>query len=199
MEIDNELENKTKEQKTPFKKLGTERQTAEERRVSILAAAITEFANYGLHGASTENVAKRAGVSQPYIFRLFGTKKDLFIAACEVVTGRIITIFRTAAEANPANSLEAMGMAYAQLLRQREELLLLLHSYAACADKDIQQVVRQDFGRVYQYVATASGAGEVEMQRFMAQGMLSTIITALDLAALQNQEQWAAALLKTDL
>jgi len=66
------------------------RMTAHERRTSVLAAAITEFARSGYAGTSTEAVASRAGISQPYLFRLFGTKKDLFVATYELVSDRII-------------------------------------------------------------------------------------------------------------
>ena len=56
------------------------RSTAQERRAELLAAALSEFAIGGLHGTSTEAIAKRAGISHAYLFRLFGTKKQLFIA-----------------------------------------------------------------------------------------------------------------------
>ena len=159
----------------------TERLSAEERRATILAAAVVEFASYGLHGTSTEAIAKRAEISQPYIFRLFGTKKDLFLATCLLVDQRILALFRAAAEANPANALEAMGEAYEQLLRQRDELLVLLHSFAACKDPEIQQVVREGFAEIIQYVRQASGAPADQLWQFMAFGMLGTITSAIDL------------------
>ena len=56
------------------------RLSAEERRDEVVAAAVTEFSQGGLAGTSTEAIARRAGVSQPYLFQLFGTKKELFIA-----------------------------------------------------------------------------------------------------------------------
>src|ERR671932_68935 len=70
--------------------VGTERKTADERRAEILEAARAEFADRGLDGASTDTIARRAGISQPYLFRLFGTKKELFVACddedvCSVV------------------------------------------------------------------------------------------------------------------
>ena len=66
------------------------RMTASERRTAVLAAAITEFARSGYAGTSTDAIATRAGISQPYLFRLFGTKKDLFVATYELVSDRII-------------------------------------------------------------------------------------------------------------
>ena len=58
----------------------TTRQTAEVRREAVLEAAAAEFSRKGLHGASTDAIAKAAGISQPYLFRLFGTKKELYFA-----------------------------------------------------------------------------------------------------------------------
>jgi AcrR family transcriptional regulator len=68
----------------------TERKSAEVRREEILEAAVKEFAYGGLHGTSTERIAQRAGISQPYLFRLFGTKKELFIAANQRCFGRVL-------------------------------------------------------------------------------------------------------------
>src|SRR6266571_6871148 len=92
------------------------RHTAGERREEIVTAAMAEFALGGLNGTSTEAIARRAGVSQPYLFRLFGTKKDLFLAAVERGFDRVEAAFRRAAEAHPENVLEAMGKAYGTLL-----------------------------------------------------------------------------------
>src|SRR3989475_10301618 len=73
------------------------RHTAEQRREEVLAAAVAEFAIHGLHGTSTEMIAKRIGISQPYIFRLFPSKKDLFLAAIDQCFDRVEAAFRNAA------------------------------------------------------------------------------------------------------
>ena len=92
------------------------RQTAEERRTAVLAAAITEFARSGYAGTSTETIAARAGISQPYLFRLFGTKKDLFVATYDLVGLRIINELTAASEGLEGEEAKiAMGEAYLQL------------------------------------------------------------------------------------
>src|SRR5919108_1773933 len=101
-----------------------QRKTADERREEILAAALEEFGEHGLHGTSTDAIARRAGVSQPYLFRLFGTKKELFIAAlhrCFRVT--LETFIRAAEGKRGEEALLAMGKAYRELLQDREKLL----------------------------------------------------------------------------
>src|SRR4051794_26954943 len=95
----------------------TERKTKEERRGGILDAAMLEFAARGLHGASTEDIARRAGISQPYVFRLFGTKKDLFIAVVNRCFRDTLERFQRAAEGRRGEAaLAAMGEEYVQNL-----------------------------------------------------------------------------------
>src|SRR5438552_13235600 len=103
----------------------TERKTAQERREEIVEAAFAEFADKGLHGASTDAIARRAGVSQPYLFRLFGTKKDLFIAAVHRCFRLTLETFMRAAEGKRGDeALHAMAQSYRGLLDDRQKLLM---------------------------------------------------------------------------
>src|SRR4030088_1915937 len=80
------------------KKGGDSRHTAEERRAEVLQAAVAAFALHALHGTSTEMIARRIGISQPYIFRLFPSKKELFLAAIDQCFDRVEEAFRNAAD-----------------------------------------------------------------------------------------------------
>ncbi len=173
------------------------RKSAEERREAILEVALTEFARAGFHGTSTEAIAAAAGISQPYLFRLFGTKKGLFLAVVERCFGRTLATFEEAARrANPSQDpnavLRAMGKAYIDLLADREMLLVQLHAYAACADPDVEALVRRGYGEIYELVQRTSGAGPDETRRFFATGMLLNVIAALNLG--QAPEPWAKRL-----
>src|SRR3954449_13474744 len=120
-----------------------QRKTAEARRDDILDAAMGEFAERGLHGASTEEIAKRAGISQPYVFRLFGSKKDLFKAATARCLRETLETFQRAAEGKRGEeAFEAMGDAYMQLLADRTRLRAQMQAYAACDDPEIREIVR---------------------------------------------------------
>src|ERR671937_2046816 len=114
----------------------TERKSAEERRESVLAAALQEFAERGLDGASTEAIAARAGISQPYVFRLFGTKKGLFKAVVSRCFRETLELFQRAAEGKRGRpALEAMGRAYREeLLPDKTRLRAQMQAYAACDD-----------------------------------------------------------------
>src|SRR5215210_137212 len=135
------------------------RKSAAERREEIIAAAIGHFAVSGYTGTSTEAIARDAGISQPYLFRLFKTKRELFLACHEVCHGRIVETFRAAArDAPPAARLEAMGQAYVQLLDDRTMLLFQMQSYTATADPEIQAQVRARYGELVQEVGRLTDA-----------------------------------------
>src|SRR5438552_17860016 len=124
------------------------RQTAAERRESVLDAALVEFAEHGLHGASTDAIARAAGISQPYVFRLFGTKKDLFKAVVARCFRQTLELFQRAAEGERGEAaLHAMGRAYTeQLLPDRTRLLAQMQAYAASDDPEVREVVRNGYG-----------------------------------------------------
>jgi AcrR family transcriptional regulator len=171
------------------------RQTAETRRADILAAAATEFGHNGLNGTSTEVIARRAGVSQPYLFRLFGTKKALFLATLERGFDRVRRTFEDAAAgaaAGGTDPFEAMGHQYLELLADRDELLLQMHGYAACADEEVRECVRRRFGELWTWLATLPGGDQARVQSFLATGMLLNVAAAMDLHAIHEKEEWAA-------
>jgi len=161
--------------------------TADERRDAIVAAATEEFATGGLVGASTEAIARRVGVSQPYVFQLFGTKKELFLAVVGSCFSRIILTFEGAAtrwtpEADECDTrLGAMGLAYKRLLADRTLLMMQLQSYAACSDPDVRADVRAGWARLYRRVVEVSGASREEIHEFFAEGMLLNLGAAVGL------------------
>ena len=166
--------------------------TADERREQILLVAVAEFAHGGLSGTSTETIAARAGVSQPYLFRLFGTKRDLFLASVTRGFQRVRDAFVDAAAADePAGStaLERMGLAYAELLADRETLQCQLQAYAASGHPEIQPVVRRHYAELHGLVRRLSGAEPEELTDFFAKGMLMNVAAALDYPELVSAER----------
>ena len=164
----------------------TTRISKEERRREIIEAATREFAVGGLHGTPVDAIAKQVGVSQPYLFQLFGTKKALFIAAVQRTFERTVAAFRTAAaeageDASQADILMAMGVAYQHLLDDRSLLLMQMQAYAACGDEEIRDVVRDEMLRLVNFVQSASGAPEAAIREWLAYGMLMNVVAAMDL------------------
>ena len=151
--------------------------TAEERHGQLIKAAVTAFTTAGYAGTTTDQVARLAGVSQPYVIRLFGTKQQLFVATVRFAAGRVEQVFRDAAARQP--DLESLGMAYDGLIAEREVITVLLHGFAAGADPVIGPVVRETFGRVYELVRELTGATPDEARDFLAAGMLCTVLGAM--------------------
>jgi AcrR family transcriptional regulator len=173
----------------------TTRKSAEERREQVLEVAMEVFAEHGLSGASTDDIARRAGISQPYLFRLFRTKKELFIAAVERCLRETREIFERAAQGKSGkDALEAMGDAYGELIRSNPNRLRgQLQSYAACEDPEICAVVRRAFGEIVDTVERASGVDEETLSMFFARGMLINVVAAMGL--LDAEEPWAKKLM----
>ena len=159
------------------------RKSAEVRREEILAVALEHFAAGGYHGTSTDVIAREAGISQPYLFRLFRTKRELFLACNDRACEKVLESFRrAAADASPGEELHEMGCAYMdELLPDRHAILMMMQGYAATADPEIREHVRNRYGQIVTEVSELSGATPDEVWSFFATGMLLNIVAALDL------------------
>jgi AcrR family transcriptional regulator len=174
----------------------TERKSATERRDEILEAALVEFAKHGLDGGSTEAIARAVGISQPYVFRLFGTKKQLFIATIERCMRGTLEMFHTASAGLKGDeALHAIGEAYTERLATDPTYLhSQMQAYAACDDPEIREVVRRGYGELVEYVERVSGAPSERISHFFAKGMLLNVIASMDL--LEAPEGWAQRLIE---
>jgi AcrR family transcriptional regulator len=173
----------------------TTRQTAEERRVAVLAAATTEFARKGLHGASTEDIARIAGISQPYLFRLFGTKKQLYLAAAKQAVDHLYAVFADAAAGKSgAEALKAMGETYEVVMADRDRLMLMLKCWASCDDPEICEAVRRSWRDLVDLAERASGASPQEVSAFFSKGALLTILMGME--AFTRPEPWSNRLIE---
>src|SRR5215217_7466471 len=170
------------------------RKSAEQRREEILAIAVRHFAEGGYRGTSTESIAREAEISHPYLFRLFPTKRQLFLDCSDRACAHVAEVFRrVAAEVPPEQRLERMGRAYIEeLLPERHEIQLLMQSYAAAGDPDIQPHVRARYGQLVEEVAALAEVEPGETFTFFAHGMLLNIIATLDVPAIAGTERWAA-------
>jgi AcrR family transcriptional regulator len=171
------------------------RSTAAERRDDVLDAALAEFAERGYEGASTEDIARGAGISQPYLFRLFGTKKELFKASVARCFRETLDLFQRAAEGmRGEDALHAIGQAYQrQLEEDRTRLRAQMQAYAACDDPEIRAVVRAGYGDLVAYVRRVSGADWPTVWHFFATGMLLNVLASMHID--DEPEPWMQDLL----
>jgi AcrR family transcriptional regulator len=160
----------------------TTRQTAEVRREAVLEAAAGEFSRKGLHGASTDAIAKAAGISQPYLFRLFGTKKGLYLATTRLKMEEVYQAFERASRGKTGEeALHAMGDTYRQLIEDRERLQLMLQCFAAAEDPEIREELRRVWRDMVELVERVGGGTPDEISAFFARGMLLNVLNAMRL------------------
>jgi AcrR family transcriptional regulator len=170
---------------------------ADDRRYQVIDAALIEFAESGLAGTSTEAIAVRAGISQPYLFKMFGTKRDLFIAASQRCFDNVTERFSEVSQGLAGDdALMAMGESYRGLIADRASLMGQLQMYAACNDPEVRDVARAGFRTLYGFVARVSGAAPELLLEFFARGMLCNVSAALQLGELD--EPWAQVLSMND-
>jgi AcrR family transcriptional regulator len=158
--------------------------TAEERRETVLRTAIGTFAARGYFGTTTTEVAKEAGISQAYVYRLFPNKESLFVAVVE----RCFVQVRGSLEQAVASAtggtdeiLDAMGEAYAKLIADKNLVLIQLHAQAASVSEPaVREAVRHGYARVVEYVRGASGGNDAQVQNFFANGMLCHLIVSIE-------------------
>jgi AcrR family transcriptional regulator len=174
---------------------------AAERREELIAAAVHEFAHGGLHGTPVERIARRVGVAQPYVFSLFPSKRDLFLAALERSFDRVAQTFRDGARdfadgsapADCDDALMAMGRGYKELLVSDRDYLMLQHqSYAACDDDVVRACVRRRYAELVDLARQLSGADPERIDDFFRYGMAFNVAAALGVEDLSVACNWVA-------
>jgi AcrR family transcriptional regulator len=163
------------------------RMSAEERRESVVRAATAEFARGGYYGTSTEVIAKRVGVSQPYLFRLFPGKKAIFLAAAQRCVEDTIRMFEEAAKGlEGEEAVRAMANAYTRVIaEQPEQLLMQMQMYVTVAaaeqagDHELGEEVRAGWMRLWDALHVPLGADVGETTTFLAYGMLINCLVAM--------------------
>ncbi|MFG1806498.1 TetR/AcrR family transcriptional regulator [Streptomyces sp. NPDC049040] len=157
------------------------RKTADERRAEVVRAAVREFSRRGLHGTSTDTIARAVGVSQPYLFRLYNSKLDIFLAAGEHCFRRTSLAFEAAAHGTSGESaLETMSEAYLELAVDRELLMMQMQLYvSASCDEQVREAVSRWWDDLWALVARLTGLPDEAITGFMSSGMLINVRVAL--------------------
>lgn len=170
--------------------------TAEARRETVVASAITVFARAGYASTPITAVAEHANISPAYVFKLFPGKVSLFVAALRSCYERIIEALEDGAaraeSGKPADVLHSMGEAYAALIADRDLLMLQVHAQAATDVPEIAEAVRDGIGQITSLAASRSRGSTAEVQHFLAYGQLCHLLTTVD--AFERDDSWAATL-----
>ncbi|MEO9338637.1 TetR/AcrR family transcriptional regulator [Mesorhizobium sp. SB112] len=170
---------------------------ADERREQILAAALTEFSQKGLHGGSTVNIAQAVGISHPNVFRLYPTKIDLFTAVLEQAFATVARTMLKTGETTKDEPLQAMANAWGVLMDDRELMLILLQGYAASADTKVRELMQGWTRDVFERMEALPSVGTDLAHDFFAAGMLYMIAASMDLPAQTNKVDWIKRFLES--
>ncbi len=159
------------------------RMSGDERREAILAAATRAFARGGYHGTSTDAVAREAGVSQPYVVRMFGTKLELFLEVFERSVRRIQAAFEEVLDAGPfdpesEDDKARMGLAYTELLRDHDFLQVQMHGFSSGGVPEIAAAARRCMGEVFETIQR-TGWDDEQSRDFVAYGMLLNVMISM--------------------
>ena len=154
--------------------------TSELRRPVVAVSAMREFARGGFHGTTIADVAREARISPAYVFKLFPGKESLFVAALEMCFERIVAAISAgaddSADQSPDGLIDAMGLAYAELISDRTLLMLQVHAQSVADIAEVRQALRAGLGTVTRFAKTRSGASDDAIQHFIAYGQLCHLI-----------------------
>lgn len=155
------------------------RMKSQDRRELILAAATTVFGDHGYGGATTDQIARAAGVSQPYVVRMFGTKENLFLEVLQRSLDHLLSTFQGVLDESRDDLGPRLGRAYIELVNDRGLLLSLMNAFVMGSDPVIGTAARQGFLRVYEFLRNTAGFDAQQVQTFLANGMLINTMVGL--------------------
>lgn len=159
----------------------TGRMSAADRREQILVAATAVFGAKTYVGTTTDEVARAAGVSQPYVVRLFGTKQRLYIDVIDRAYDHLLEAFRQALPGPVDERASRLGAAYTGLLAERGMLPVIAGSTQMGGETEIGQVARDGFSRLWEFIRVDAGFSADETRGFFATGMLINAVVGLRL------------------
>jgi AcrR family transcriptional regulator len=194
----------------------SERIPSAERREQILEAASRVFGERGYFGATTDQIAKAAGISQPYVVRMFGGKENLFVGVLTRSLDRLLvafteTIAQWKADGSPASSDPSsgitmtgahgeigrrLGLAYVNLIEDRGLLLSLMQAFSMGQDPTIGGKAREGFLTIYRLLREEAGFEPEEARSFLAEGMLLNTLLGLRLTDEYGKDDAATELIE---
>jgi AcrR family transcriptional regulator len=167
------------------------RLSAEERRAAVLETACRVFSKASYHGATTAEIARESGVTEPVLYRHFPSKRELYLDCLKEAWARLRAVWERVVgeEPDPKSWVAAMGRAY---LQSKDEKILLANLWIqaltqAADDPKIRRALRDQVREVHDFVADvirrSQAAGGVLRERdadaeawiFISVGLLGTI------------------------
>lgn len=151
------------------------------RAQDVVSAASEEFAAHGYAGATTDAIARKAGVSQPYVVRLFGSKEKLFLHCCEQAFEAAQAAFRSAIASTDERPVPEplLGSAYAELVANPVIVGLLVQQYGLGSHPTLGPAVRAWYVDMFRLLRDEAELPEERARMFFGRGMLINILLTL--------------------
>jgi AcrR family transcriptional regulator len=164
------------------------RLSAGERRQEVLDGACRVFSRSSYRGATTAEIAREAGITEPILYRHFGSKRDLYLACLDEAWRSLREVAEQAVRDDPGRCLGAVADVYmAKRVKTRLVDLWIQALTEASDDATIAKAVKRQIGEVHAFftdvIRRGQAAGVVVADRdavaeawiFVAGGMLATI------------------------
>lgn len=160
------------------------------RKEEILEAGLEVFAELGYYNTTTALIAEKAGISQPYVFKFFKTKEELFEAALDRAYERIVQSFQKV-HADSAHLVDAMIEAYEELSTSHPNEIALQVIGLSVPEASIKEVTRRGLQRIRkdvldQFKSAGIANANYEVSTFLARGILCNLSFFLDLPELMK-------------
>lgn len=173
--------------------------SASERRASILSAAALVFGAHGYVGTTTDQIARAAGISQPYVVRMFGTKERLFMEVLEVARAALVEGFRKAIAdhaADPSRTVvDRLGEAYLELTVRGTVHQVLMQAFVLGAEPEIGRKAREGVLGIWRLLRDEAGLDLEAATDFFARGMLINMLLGTGMPMLAGSDPAAHELL----
>ncbi len=167
------------------------RLSAEVRRQAVLDTACRVFSRSSYRGATTAEIAREAGISEPILYRHFGSKRDLYLACIDEAWGSFRAVAAKAIADDPEQCLGAIADAYMAKGKKIRVIDLWIQALNESEDKVIASAVRKQIREVHDFFADIIRDGqqrgvihadrdpEGEAWIFVAGGLLATMDSRL--------------------
>jgi len=135
---------------------------AAKRREQLLDCALELFSRVGYARATTAQLAKMAGVTEPIIYRHFDSKRDLFVALIHRTAKRTLQHWdhRLDGINDPPERLQRILSDNPMTHEGQEEYRVLLQAITEVEDSEVQKAVTKHFTDLHKFLTKELAAAQ---------------------------------------
>ena len=136
---------------------------AAQRREQLLTVATRVFARFGYDATTTAAIAQAAGVTEPILYRHFGSKQELFIAITQEVSRQTLAGWQeiSASVDDPAEQLRVISRQFTSHLKEHADAYRVIHNAITTSrDRKVIAVLREHYRQMEAFFAEIIRAGQ---------------------------------------